>query len=265
MLLVLDNCEHVVAAAASVAFRILRGAPGAQILATSREPLRMDGERVCRLPSLQSPPSTEGIDAKEALRFPAVQMFVDRAAAILGEFVLNDEDAPVVANICRKLDGSPLAIEFAATRVNCFGIKGLAARLDDRLSLLTGGRRTAPPRQQTMRATLDWSYDLLTETQQMVLRRVSVFPGDFTLRASDLVMADYHDARLHIDDLITELIMKSLISVEMGGAEPRLRLSETTRAYAFEKLIQSGEFDAIAPHAVCVEEFVRCPHGAKRV
>ena len=246
-LLVLDNCEHVVDAAASLALGILRGAPGVQVLATSREPLRTDGERVCRLPPLQSPPSAEGINAQKALRFPAVQMFVERAAAVLGEFVLNDEDAPVVADICRKLDGIPLAIEFAATRVNCFGIKGLAARLDDRLSLLTGGRRTASPRQQTMRATLDWSYDLLTETQQMVLRRVAAFSGDFTLRAIDVVMSDHHDARLHINDHIAELITKSLIMVQMGGAEPRLRLPETTRAYAFGKLVESGEFEAIAP------------------
>ena len=174
-------------------------------------------------------------------------MFVDRAAAVLDEFVLNDEDAPVVANICRRPDGIPLAIEFAATRVNCFGIKGLAARLDDRLSLLTGGRRTASPRQQSMRATLDWSYDLLTETQKMVLRRVSAFSRDFTLRAADFVMSDHNDARLHINDHMAELITKSLIMVKMGDAEPRLRLPETTRAYAFGKLVERGEFEAIAP------------------
>jgi predicted ATPase/DNA-binding winged helix-turn-helix (wHTH) protein len=247
MLFVLDNCEHVVVAAADLAAGILRGAPSVQILATSREPLRTDGERVHRLPPLQSPPVATGISADKALRFPAVQMFVERAAAALGEFVLSDEDAPIVANICRRLDGIPLAIEFAAARVNCFGIGGLAARLDDRLRLLTGGARTALPRQQTMRATLDWSYDLLTEAQQMVLRRIAVFSGDFTLRAADFVISDDPGLCNHIVDHVAELVTKSLVVAEMGDAEPRLRLLETTRAYALAKLIESGEFDAIAP------------------
>lgn len=247
MLLVLDNCEHVVAVAADLAAGILRGAPGVQILATSREPLRTDGERVHRLPPLQSPPVATGISAGKALRFPAVQMFVERAAAALGEFVLTDEEAPIVANICRRLDGIPLAIEFAAARVNCFGVGGLAARLDDRLRVLTGGARTALPRQQTMRATLDWSYDLLTEAQQMVLRRISVFSGDFTLRAADFIISDDPGLCNHIVDHVAELVTKSLVVADMGDAEPRLRLLETTRAYALAKLIESGEFDAIAP------------------
>jgi predicted ATPase/DNA-binding winged helix-turn-helix (wHTH) protein len=247
MLLVLDNCEHVVAAAADLAAGILRGAPGVQILATSREPLRTDGERVHRLPPLQNPPVATGISAGKALRFPAVQMFVERAAAALGEFVLTDEEAPIVANICRRLDGIPLAIEFAAARVNCFGIGGLAARLDDRLRVLTGGARTALPRQQTMRATLDWSYDLLTEAQQMVLRRISVFSGDFTLRAADFIIYDDPGLCNHVVDHVAELVTKSLVVADMGDAEPRLRLLETTRAYALAKLIESGEFDAIAP------------------
>jgi predicted ATPase/DNA-binding winged helix-turn-helix (wHTH) protein len=247
MLLVLDNCEHVVAAAAELAAGILRGASGVQILATSREPLRTDGERVHRLPPLQNPPVAIGISAETALRFPAVQMFVERAAAALGEFVLSDADAPIVANICCRLDGIPLAIEFAAARVNCFGIGGLAARLDDRLRLLTGGSRTALPRQQTMRATLDWSYDLLTEAQQMVLRRISVFSGDFTLRAADFVISDDPGLCNHIVDHVAELVTKSLVVAEMGDAEPKLWLLETTRAYALAKLIESGEFDEIAP------------------
>jgi predicted ATPase len=247
MLLVLDNCEHVVAAAADLAAGILRGAPGVQILATSREPLRTDGERVHRLPPLQNSPVATGISAGKALRFPAVQMFVERAAAAHGEFVLTDEEAPIVANICRRLDGIPLAIEFAAARVNCFGVGGLAARLDDRLRVLTGGARTALPRQQTMRATLDWSYDLLTEAQQMVLRRISVFSGDFTLRAADFIISDDPGLCNHIVDHVAELVTKSLVVAEMGDAEPRLRLLETTRAYALAKLIESGEFDAIAP------------------
>ena len=177
-LLVLDNCEHVVDAAASLALGIFEEAPPVFrfSLPVASPSARTVSEFVDFLGPLQSPPSAEGINAQKALRFPAVQMFVERAAAVLGGFALNDEDAPVVADICRKLDGIPLAIEFAATRVNCFGIKGLAARLDDRLSLLTGGRRTASPRQQTMRATLDWSYDLLTETNRWYCAASQPFP-----------------------------------------------------------------------------------------
>ena len=179
MLLVLDNCEHLVAAAAGLAAEVLRGAPGVHILATSCEPLRTEGERVYRLPPLESPMVASGICAEDALRFPAVQLFVERTAAALGEYVFSDVDAPIVAEICRKLDGIPLAIEFAAARVPCFGIAGLAARLDDPLHVLVGGSRTAHPRQRTMRATLDWSYDLLPEAEQAVLRRLSVFTGRF--------------------------------------------------------------------------------------
>ena len=257
MLLVLDNCQHVVAAAASLAAVILKRAPGVRVLASSREPFRTDGERVCRLLPLQSPPPTDSVSAQKALRFPAAQMFAERAAASLGEFVLSDDDAPVVANICRRLDGIPLGIELAAARVNCFGVGGVAARLDDRFHLLTGGRRTALPRQQTMRATLDWSYELLTETQQMVLRRVSIFPGDFTLRAAALLVSDDPGLRLHISDNLAELITKSLVECEIRDAKSQLRLLETTRAYALEKLVEAGEFDAFAlRYAEYVKYFV---------
>src|SRR5260221_3230315 len=158
MLLVLDNCEHVIASAATLAAQVLSGATRVHILATCREPLRAEGEHIYRLPPLTSPPSSAQLTAAEALAFPAVQLFVERAAASLGKFELSDADAPFVAEICTKLDGVPLAIEFAAARVDVFGIPGLASRLDDRLRLLTSGRRTALPRHQTMLATLDWSY-----------------------------------------------------------------------------------------------------------
>ncbi len=246
MLLVLDNCEHVIAAAAALAAEVLRGAPGVHVLATSREPFRVEGEWVYRLPPLQSPPVATGISAEEALRFPAVQLFVERTAAALGDYVLSDADAPIVADICLKLDGIPLALEFAAARVNCFGIGGLAARLEDRLSLLINGRRTALPRQQTMRATLDWSYGLLTNAQQMILRRLSIFPGEFTLRAAGAVIPDDTYSSSEIIDQVTELIAKSLVAAEMGDVEPRLRLLETTRVYALAKLIESGEHNAVA-------------------
>ena len=246
MLLVLDNCEHVIAAAAALAAEVLRGAPGVHVLATSREPFRVEGEWVYRLPPLQSPPVATGISAEEALRFPAVQLFVERTAAALGDYVLSDADAPIVADICLKLDGIPLALEFAAARVNCFGIGGLAARLEDRLSLLINGRRTALPRQQTMRATLDWSYGLLTNAQQMILRRLSIFPGEFTLRAAGAVVPDDTYSSSEIIDQVTELIAKSLVAAEMGDVEPRLRLLETTRVYALAKLVESGEHNAVA-------------------
>ena len=176
MLLVLDNCEHVIEAAAALAVEVLHAAPGVQILATSREPLRVENEQVHRLPPLESPPTSAGLTAAAALGFPAVQLFVERAAAILGEFELHDEDAPIVADICRKLDGVPLAIEFAAARIDAFGVRGLGAHLDDRLQLLTGGRRPARPRHQSLRASLDWGRDLLREPERVVLRRVASSP-----------------------------------------------------------------------------------------
>jgi DNA-binding winged helix-turn-helix (wHTH) protein len=174
VLLVLDNCEHVIEAAAALAVEVLNGAPGVQILATSREPLRVEGEHVHRLSPLESPPPSAGLTAAAALGFPAVQLFVERAASILGEFELDDEDAPVVAQICRKLDGVPLAIEFAAARLDAFGVRGVAAHLDDRLQLLTGGRRPALPRHRSLRANLDWGHDLLRAPERVVLRRVAI-------------------------------------------------------------------------------------------
>jgi predicted ATPase/DNA-binding winged helix-turn-helix (wHTH) protein len=250
MLLVLDNCEHVITVIAGLAADILKGAAGVHILATSREPLRTEGERVYRLPPLQSPPVANGVCADEALRFSAVQLFVERTASVLGDYVLSDADAPIVADICLKLDGIPLAIEFAAARVACFGIGGLAARLDDPLHVLIHGSRTAHPRQQTMRATLDWSYDSLTEAEQTALRRLSLFTGDFTLQAAGTVISDSTRSGNQVIDQVTELVTKSLVAAQIGDAEPRLRLLGTTRAYAFAKLAESGELDSIAQRHV---------------
>jgi len=246
MLLVLDNCEHVIDAAAAVAVGILRAAPGVNILATSREPLRAEGERVHRLSSLPSAPASARLSAAEALGFPAIQLFVERAAASVGEFELSDADAPVAAEICRRLDGIPLAIEFAAARVDAFGVRGLAARLDDRLRLLTIGRRSAASRHQTMSAALDWSYGLLTEMEQTVLRRLAIFAGGFTLDAASAVAADATQPKGEIINQLAELVAKSLVAADVGDAEPRLRLLETTRAYALEKLADSGEREQLA-------------------
>jgi predicted ATPase/DNA-binding winged helix-turn-helix (wHTH) protein len=245
MLLVLDNCEHVVAPAAGLIAAILRDAPGVQVLATSREPLRTEGEQVYRLAGSESPP-IDCTSAEQALRFPAVQLFVKRAAAAVGEFALSDADAPAAAAICSKLDGNPLAIELAAMRVNSLGIGGLAAGLEDPLRLLTNGRRTAPARQQTMRATLDWSHDLLTEPQQRALRRLAIFSGDFSLSAATAIISERGRPDCHIVDEVMDLVGKSLIASEAREAQPRFRLPHIARAYALEKLRESGELDSVS-------------------
>jgi len=168
MLLVFDNCAHVIDAAADLAMAVLKNPPGVHLLATSREPLRIEDEHVHRLSPLASPPASARLPAGDALRFPAVQLFVERVTESLGEFELSDADAPLVGDICIKFDGIALAIELAAARVDVFGVRGVAAHLDDRFRLLTKGRRTALPRHRTLNATLDWSHQLLTEAEQRV-------------------------------------------------------------------------------------------------
>ena len=246
MLLVLDNCEHVIDAAAALAVGVLAGAAGVQVLATSREPLRIEGEHVHRLSPLASPPVVARLTAAEALGFPAVQLFVERAAATLDEFELTDADAPVVADICGRLDGIALAIELAAARVDTFGVRGVAAHLDDRFQLLTRGRRTALPRHRTLRATLDWSYELLPELERVVLRRLAIFAGGFTEEAARAVAASAEIAASEVVESLANLVTKSLVSVDVGGVMVRYRLPETIRAYALQKLIESGEREQIA-------------------
>jgi predicted ATPase/DNA-binding winged helix-turn-helix (wHTH) protein len=245
MLLLLDNCTHLVSAAARLADAVLRDAPGVQVLATSCEPLRILGEQVYRLPPLECPPASAQPTADAALRFPAVRLFVERACDLHGEFGLSDTDAPLVASICRRLDGIPLAIKSAAAGVSFLGLQGLSESLDDSLGLPTNISRSASQRQQSMRATLDWSYGLLTEPQRVALRRLSIFPGEFTLRAAGAVISDEGRPHVHMIPLISELVTKSLVIAETGGAEPRLRLLHTTRAHVFAKLAESGELDAI--------------------
>jgi predicted ATPase/DNA-binding winged helix-turn-helix (wHTH) protein len=245
MLLVLNNCAHLVDAVASLVAGILRGAPGVHVLATSREPLRVEGEHIHRLGPLGSPPDSGRLTAAEALRFPAVQLFVARAAASIG-FELRDEDAAVVGEICRKLDGIPLAIELAAARVGVLGVRGLAGRLEDRLSVLTGGRRGAAAHHKTMRAALDWSYGLLTASEQTVFLRLAIFAGGFTLAAAAVVAGDASHSQDELVELVLELADKSLVAADVDDAEPRFRLLNTTRAYALEKLAESGERDPVA-------------------
>lgn len=269
LLLVLDNCEHVLDAVATLAETLLREAPRLAILATSREALRAEGEWVQRLPPLGVPRAATPLTAAEALRFSAVQLFAERAAASLGGFDLVDAEAPIVAEICRRLDGIALAIEFAAGRLEAFGLRGLAALLDDRFQVLTRGRRTALPRHQTLRATLDWSYGLLPEPEQIVLRRLSVFAGGFTLQAARVVVAgDAGDLFARFGDCLASLVAKSLVAAEVTGGEPQYRLLETTRAYAREKLEECREFaDLLRRHAAYCRglferaeaEWDRCP------
>lgn len=245
MLLLLDNCEHVIDAAATLAVGVLKGSRGVQILTTSREPLRVNGEQVYRLSPLESPPPSARLSAAEALRFPAVQLFAERAAATIYNFELNDEDAAIAAYICRELDGIPLAIEFAAARVDTFGVRGLAARLDDRLRLLTRGARADLPRHQTIGAALDWSYQLLIQAEQTAFLRLAVFAGGFTLGAASAVAgADATESEMA--DILASLVMKSLVTADVSGEEVRFRLLETMRAYALTKLKESGEAEAVA-------------------
>jgi predicted ATPase/DNA-binding winged helix-turn-helix (wHTH) protein len=245
MLLLLDNCEHIIDALASLATALLGGAPGVSILATSREPLGVAGEREYRLAPLGSPQASDGLTAGEAASFPAVQLFVERVTASVEDFALNDANAPVVAEICRRLDGLPLAIEFAAPRVEVLGVEGLAARLDDSLQLLGARRRTTVPRHRTMQAVVDWSYGLLGEDEQQFLRSLGIFAGGFTVEAAAAVV---QDAKTNIDaiDRLADLVAKSLVAVDVSGAKPRFRLLDTTRAYALEKLSTSSEREPIA-------------------
>jgi predicted ATPase/DNA-binding winged helix-turn-helix (wHTH) protein len=247
LLLVIDNCEHVIEAAAGMAEALLRASPGASLVATSREPLRVSGEYVYRVPPLDVP-AEDGQDMEDVFRYGAVRLFVSRAHAADPRYVAEGRVAAATAAICRRLDGIPLAIELAATRTVAFGVSGVAARLDDRFRLLTGGSRTALPRQQTMRATLDWSYELLSESERVVLRRLGVFVGAFTLDAASAVAASVDIPASEVTDAVAGLVGKSLLSTDVGGASLHYRLLETTRAYARVKLIEGAEFDRVARH-----------------
>jgi predicted ATPase/DNA-binding winged helix-turn-helix (wHTH) protein len=257
LLLVLDNCEHVIGAAAREAETLLRAVPGARILATSQEPLGLDGECTYRLSPLEFP-AEENAEPAAALRHDAVRLFVARARAADPHFNLSERNAATVAMICRRLDGIPLAIELAAARAAALGIEGLARRLDLRFHVLTGGRRTALPRHQTLRATLDWSHRLLAEPDRIVLRRLAVFAGSFSLEAAASVVADPALAEWEVIGRIAELVDKSLVVADASGPVRRYRLLESTHAYAMEKLADSGEFGSLARlHALHFRDQVR--------
>ena len=244
LMLVLDNCEHVIDAAARMAEVLLHTNAAIRLLATSREPLRVEGEHLYRVPPLAVP--AEGADdMDELLRHGAVQLFVTRARAADPHFSPDGGTAAVAAAICRRLDGIPLAIELAAARGAALGIEDLASRLDDRFRLLTGGRRTALPRHQTLQATLDWSYELLSEPERVVLRRLAIFAGGFGLAAAGVVAASAEIAPSAVVDCVASLVTKSLVTADVGDATDHHRLLETTRAYAIEKLAESGELTSV--------------------
>ena len=246
MLLVLDNCEHLIEAAAVLGEQVLAGAPGVHILTTSREPLRAAGEWVHRLPPLELPSQSSAWKAADVLTSPAVLLFAERARAANDTFVLTDDDASSVVDICRRLDGIPLAIELAAARVDLFGIQGLASRLNDCFALLSSGRRTALPRHRTLRATLDWSYQLLPDHEQLLFRRLAVFRGSFTLEAAAAVAGGTGDGAADLLDGVANLVAKSLLTAIPVTRTAQYRLLETARAYAAEKLAQSSDADLIA-------------------
>ncbi|HKQ25771.1 MAG TPA: winged helix-turn-helix domain-containing protein [Burkholderiales bacterium] len=240
-LLVLDNCEHVIDAAASMAEAVLRASQLACVLATSREPLRAEGESLYRVPSLDVP-AEQIVDREQLLKSGAVKLFLARTRAAEAQ-LSTDTRIAAMAAVCRRLDGIPLAIELAAARAAAIGIEGLAARLDDRFRLLTGGHRTALPRHQTLRATLDWSYELLPATERVILRRLSVFAGSFTLESAGAVVSGGEIAAADVVDYVANLVAKSLVTADVNSAIALYRLLDTMRAYALEKLRESGEFE----------------------
>lgn len=241
ILLVLDTCEHLIDAIAGLAANVMEAAPLVHILATSREALRIDGEHVYRLDALTCPPDDTAITAEAVWQFPAAQLFLERAAASGARLDVSDAEASIVADICRKLDGVALAIELAARRVEAYGIQQTAALLDQHLTLLWQGSRTAPPRQKTLQATLNWSYQLLSDLERTVLRRLAVFVGHFTLDAALDVASSATLDRTTISGAIDSLVEKSMVAVRPIGAMVRYRLLDTTRAYALEINIDSTE------------------------
>jgi non-specific serine/threonine protein kinase len=270
LLLILDNCEHLIEVAAHLVEALLRGCPTIRILATSREALGVGGEAAWRVPSLPIPPqrspTADAIDLAALARFDGILLFIERAQLVDPEFALTQANAPIVAQICWRLDGIPLAIELAAARVKMLSVERIAARLDDQFRLLTGGSRTALPRQQTLRATIDWSYALLSESERRLLRSLSVFAGGFTLEAAEAVCADVGagsgvlgsgggeaastqhlapNPQEDVLDLLTQLVDKSLVQVEKQEGEERYRLLETIRQYGRDRLFDAGEGESV--------------------
>jgi predicted ATPase/DNA-binding winged helix-turn-helix (wHTH) protein len=261
ILLILDTCEHLVEAVAPLAASIIGAAPQVHILATSREALRVEGEHIYRLDALAYPPDDQGLTAAAVRTFPAMQLFMERAAESGVRLEVSDAEAPLVASICRKLDGVALAIELAARRVESYGLQQTAALLDQRLTLLWQGSRTAPPRQKTLQATLDWSFELLTGVERAALRRLAVFVGHFTLDAALEVVTSATLDRSNVLGAIDSLVAKSLVATSPLGAMMRYRLLDTTRAYALQIFIGDAEaLDLSTSHALYFRRWLE-QHG----
>ncbi len=279
ILLILDNCEHLIEAVAQLTVDLLRYCPKLKILATSREALGVTGENTWRVASLTIPDAKAILDIEQLKQSEAVSLFIDRAAAVQQNFSLTSQNAAALAQICQRLDGIPLAIELAAARVRGLSVEQIAARLDDRFKLLTGGSRTALPRQQTLRALVDWSYDLLAEEEKRVLRQLSVFNGSWSLEAAETILGDggrsqesgvrsqnekgsalspqssvltdssfiLHPSSLPYEvlDILLQLVNKSLIVLEEAEDQTRYRLLETIKQYGYNKLTQAGELETL--------------------
>jgi predicted ATPase/DNA-binding winged helix-turn-helix (wHTH) protein len=245
LLIILDSCEHVIEAVALLAEQLYQETEQIHLLTTSRESLKLEGEQCCRVLPLDYPRDGSEQTANAMLRYPAVQLFLLRVAARAGNFVLTDAEAPFVAEICRQLDGIPLAIELAAGQVAALGIKNTVARLVSRLELLRLSHRTAVPRHRNLRATLDWSYNLLSDGERIVLRRVAAFVGHFTLEGARYVAGELGVGAEEIFDAIAGLVEKSLIATRIDETQAQYRLLDTTRAYALEKLEEHAEVDVV--------------------
>jgi predicted ATPase/DNA-binding winged helix-turn-helix (wHTH) protein len=244
LLIILDSCEHLIDTVASLAERLFHEATQVHVLATSRELLRVEGEYCYRILPLDFPP--DSLQTTNAmLRYPAIQLFVERVAAKGGNFILTDAEAPYVAEMCRKLDGVPLAIELAAGRAAALGIKNTVTSLVSQLELLKLGRRTSVPRHRTLRATLDWSYDLLSDIERIVFRRIAAFVGHFTLEGAQYVAGEVGSSDGEIFDAIAGLMEKSLLTTRIDETQVLYRLLDTTRAYALEKLELHTELDTV--------------------
>jgi predicted ATPase/DNA-binding winged helix-turn-helix (wHTH) protein len=241
LLLFIDNCEHVIGAAGTMAEALLHANSAAHVVATSREPLKAEGEWIYRVPPL-TVPAPDVTNEDGLLRHGSVQLFIKRVQAVESHLVLDHQFVTAVAAICRRLDGIPLAIELAASRTDALGIEQIAERLDDRFRLLAGGRRTALPRHQTMHATLEWSHELLTAPERVLLHRLAVFAGVFDLEAAGVVATSPELATYEVADVLSNLVSKSLVDRNTTG----YRLLETIHAFALEKLVESGELEVIS-------------------
>jgi non-specific serine/threonine protein kinase len=246
LLLVVDNCEHLLDACASIADAILRACPEVRILATSREPLGLTGEVAWLVPSLAVPDRRQLPPIAELGQMPAVQLFVERAKDAEQRFTLTDRNAAAVAHICQQLDGIPLALELAAARMQGLSAERLASRLDEAFRLLTGGSRTALPRQQTLQATLDWSFTLLTEAERRLFARLSIFAGGWTVEAAEEVCSAGCIAREDVLELLLRLVRKSLVDTyQLGDGTERYRLLETLRQYARDQAVAADELQRL--------------------